>query len=284
MHSKPLLLILISSFFLACETEDEPFQPLTGLVPVPFVELEQDSWPPCIDSHALFQEVVLADNQAYESFRRDEAPQGEYEEFLADGVVRNFHLSYVPLDATGDGLLGPGDFNVYVEEKPLYVSVAGQQFQVRTNPIYIIDDSALVFTGEFPNTITRKVHYLEVFSIDSRTGEVRFVPTPSEGSRILISGSRRLYEEYQGRPCTTADEFLSDQIVIGKLMEGNDCFLGFDKQLFLDHDNRMLIYLFWTNWDTASGCAGHSISRMFRSWISVAKPPAGYEIVFVEEK
>ena len=64
-------------------------------------------------------QVLIASEDDYEGARRRYAPQGGYEAFEADGVRRNYQLSYQPLDTDEDGVIGPTELAIYVDKPPL---------------------------------------------------------------------------------------------------------------------------------------------------------------------
>ena len=268
------LLILL---LMACSKSTEPTQDWEPLL---LEELTKEAIPPCLSFGAI-QAVITSDDD-YDSLRTRYAPQGEYVDFEADGVQTTFELPYQPLDADFDGRIGPREIIIYVKNKPLHVNINAELFLVYSNPIQVGADSLPLFSITPPYTFERKVHYTQVFTVDSLTGAITFGTPPQQGSRVSISGCRTLYDTYDGRECSMQYWDFASRIVIGKTVYGNGCLLGFEKELFLDRDKRQLIYM-WQRIELLSTTCPE-IAIEYTSWIAVDRPPDGYEVVFVERK
>jgi hypothetical protein len=248
--------------------------------PVQYEVLDADAAPPCL-AFGGGDEVAIADPGDYEAARRRYAPQGEYVSYTADGSQSSFALPYQPLDVNGDGVIGPSEIIIYVTVRPLYATVNGETIRISSNPIWIENGEILIFMDVPPGTVERTVPYREIFEVDPVSGEVTFRQPPQEGSRVSICGSKKLYAEYGGRTCSIPDEFFVDRMLIGKSITGNGCLHGFDTRIYLDHENRKLVYVGDVDYEDYSGFCTEE-ARTITRWVSAEQPPFGYEVVFLD--
>jgi hypothetical protein len=264
---------------MACSKSTEPTQDWEPLL---FEELSKVTIPPCLYFPGRSIQAVITNNDDYEIIRRKHAPPGEYVDFEADGVQRTFEFPYQPQDVCYDGKIDPYDIIIYVMNKLLYANIDGELFLVHSNPIRVRCDTLPVFLISPPYTFERKVHYTQVFTVDSLSGAITFGTPPQQGSKVSICAMSKLYDTYDGRECSMQYLDFASRIIIGKSITGNGCLLGFRKELFLDRDKRQLIYL-WRRIELLS-TACPEVFNQYTSWIAVDRPPEGYEVVFVEQK
>ena len=229
--------IIILSCLISCEKNS--VQVKNNPIQLDYIELFNDSIPPCLVG---INEIVIRNQSDYDSPRRKHAPQGEYENFKGDGKQKSFKLSYQPLDSDSDGKIGPNDLVIYVKNKPIIININNEKIEVSSNPFRIKNDSILIFADEHPYTVKYKIHYTEIFKVNSENGEITFISPPLSGSDIWICGVKKLYDTYDNRVCTLDDFDLTDKIIVGNTVGGNGCFMGFDIELLFDTITRDLLY------------------------------------------
>jgi len=229
--------IIILSCLISCEKNS--VQVKNNPIQLDYIELFNDSIPPCLVG---INEIVIRNQSDYDSLRRKHAPQGEYENFKGDGKQKSFKLSYQPLDSDSDGKIGPNDLVIYVKNKPIIININNEKIEVSSNPFRIKNDSILIFADEHPYTVKYKIHYTEIFKVNSENGEITFISPPLSGSDIWICGVKKLYDTYDNRVCTLDDFDLTDKIIVGNTVGGNGCFMGFDIELLFDTMSRDLQY------------------------------------------
>ena len=273
-----LLAVVLLIQFQAC---DEPANQDNEWEPMASEEISSSDRPPCISDLISTAQFVVTSVDDYESIRRQFAPEGNQVNFHSDGVQRSFRLPYQPIGYGPDGIILPRDILIWVHDVPLYVSVNGELIVVTSVPIYIDGDSILIFRTKPPYTVERRVHYQDVLSVDSVTGEVTFNIAPQAGGRISLRASR-FFETYDGQECSMIYFDFDSRIMIGKLVTGNSCLKGLEKDLYLDHAGQQLIYL-WRKIEDDPGSVCKDLIIRLESWITVEKPPAGYDIVFIQD-
>jgi hypothetical protein len=273
-----LLVVLIYSIS-GCDILEESDINLS-LVQLAFTELPDDSIPPCLNYVGIDAEFVIRNNIDYDIIKIRHAPQGEYEDFIADGLQKNFRLSYQPLDANLNGKIDPEDIIIYVAGEPIYVNYNGETIKVNSYPFHIVNDQIMIFndsTGVLENTIP----YQLIFNIDSVSGEISFISPPLQGNRISICASRKLYSSYNGRECNMDYFNFSKYSVFGKQVNGNGCLKEFDIQLFRDDINKRIIYQYKLIEEIPNdGCPPTFV--VVDHWIYTENIPDGYIVIFVE--
>lgn len=274
-----LLVAVLLMHLPACDgpgTQDREWEP------VAFEEISSSERPPCIYYWGGDRQIVVTSVGNYENIRRQYAPQGNYVDFYPNGAQQNFRLPYQPLGSGPGGSILPHDLIIYVKDKPLYANINGELIVVSSNPIRMEGDSIMIFLTTPPYTVGRMVHYQDVFTVDQVTGEVTFNIAPQAGSKIWMCATNRLYETWHDRECSM-DYFNFDSLImLGKVVTGDGCLRGFEKELYLDHAEQRLIYQWRRIEDNPSGGCP-SIAIELDSWITVEKPPAGYNIVFIND-
>lgn len=277
MRIKILYSILILCFLTSCEkANDTGFD---NFIKTDFIELFNDSIPPCLVG---INEIVIKNQSDYDTIKRTHAPQGDYENFQGDGQQARFKLSYQPLDSDFDGKIGPSDLAIYVKDKPIVVNISGNEINVSSNPFHIRNDSILIFSEEYPYTVVNKIHYTEVFNVNSDDGEIIFNTPPPFGSDIWICGLKKLYDTYDNRQCSLDDFDLENKIIIGNSAGGDGCFIGFDIELLVDTLDKELIYLATINIkETDMGCP--EIFWSETKWILIENIQEDYKVNFKYE-
>ncbi|MAO63566.1 MAG: hypothetical protein CL666_01055 [Balneola sp.] len=281
MKTGLLPFVLFMSFMLTisgCDKEVS-LNPRLNKV-IHFVELPEESFPPCLSHGGIGFQMAISSNSDYEKLRRDYAPQGEYEYFVAGDNPEPYQLSYQPLDTNGDHEIGPEDIVIYARARPFRITYQGELYRVNSIPFYIYDDSLSIYYEDDPYTTAGKIHYENVLSIHPSTGAVEFKKPLSVNTRVSMSANK-LYSSYDGRTCSMENFDFSRGTIIGKKVTGNGCLNGFDKQISIESQNKQIIYSWWKDEDhTSNGCP--SIALSYESWVQIIPPPPGFDIVFEE--
>jgi hypothetical protein len=251
-----------------------------SLTPVGYWELPPGQIPPCLEIGGDQATVVIGSVTDYDSVKIRYAPQGPYEDFLADGSQTIFKLSYQPLDADEDGRIGQEDLGIYLTGQPIFVQYFSKTIKVNSDPFYIIGDSILIF-NDITGNVDGKIPYRLVLSVDSISGEVSFVSPPPTGDKLSICASQKLYPTYQGRDCSMNNFDFSRYSIIGLRITGNGCLEGFDKLVLKDASSRQIIYSYRRRIRQQAGGCNENLS-VFKSWIEIPRIPDGYSVIFQE--
>jgi hypothetical protein len=272
---KLLLLVVLIYSINGCDilnNDDNSF------IELEFNKLYIESVPPCLNYAGIDAEFVIRKNKDYDNLKIIHAPQGEYEDFIADGVRKNFKLSYQPLDADLNGKIGPEDLIIYMSGEPIYVNYNGNTIKVNSYPFYIKNNQILIF-NDSSHIVEKTIPYQLVFKVDTVSGEIFFISPPHQGNKVSFCASRKLYSSYQGRDCNMNYFNFTKYSIIGKQVTGNGCLKDFNFQLLRDDINKEIIFQYkLIEEKTNGGCP--EVLVTVTHWIYTEKFPDGYNVVF----
>jgi hypothetical protein len=275
---KYLIFIAIILTIYGCEYFNSPNDNFFFSDILSYRELSEDELPPCLNPAAYIDTCVIKSHSDYDSIKIYYAPQGGYESFIADGIIKGFKLSYQPLDCNYDGKIGNDELIIYMSGEPIYIRYNDTTVRVNSYPFFVRNDSTEVFGYPGINRIPCDL----VFNVEPFTGEVIFVSPPPNGNKISISAAKRLYDEFEGRKCNMEYFDFSKYSIIEKEVYSfypRPKVIGIDKTILKIESKKIIIYHF-------KPILGNEMSPevfRFRSWVAVEKIPDGYKVVFKEK-
>jgi hypothetical protein len=274
------VIFLMVVFLTGCDRSDLTPVPSSSELKLEYTQMLE--YPPCFNTFRPSYQCVIRSEMEYDTLKIKYAPQGQYEYFTANGVQKNFRLSYQPLDVNYDGKIDASELAIYLTGETLYVQYQGNKVKVHSNPFRIYNDSILIFndttygeSGKIPRGL--------VFDVDSITGEIKFLSPPRAGDQISICGDKELYSNYNGRDCDMSYYDFSKYSIIGIGVSGNGCLTGLSDQPYINVETKQIIikYKRIVN-STSGGCK--DIAVYLSSWIQIPKVPDDYSVVFQEKQ
>jgi hypothetical protein len=242
---------------------------------IDYTLIDNDSIPPCLNFPEC--EIVIKSNEDYELFRREYAPQGVYEYFNGNCSTKEFSLSYQPLDTDGDSQLDPNDIIIYYKGD-LKIEYENVEYKVSSYPFHVdLEENIIIYNTESPYTEIARIPSNLIYTVNPESGQVTFNQPPKMGVEISMSASR-LFDEYNGISCSMDNFDFENKILIGKRIGGNGCLNGFDIELYLDSDNRRVIYDYTIDKDKSNICP--EIYLTFTKWIVVENVDKSYRVKF----
>jgi hypothetical protein len=88
--------------------------------------------------------------------------------------------------------------------------------------------------------------------------------------------------KYDDTKCSMKDFDFTDRIIIGKTVTGNGCLKGLEKKVFLDKNEKQIIFLWKRQIESAIGRGCPEFISHYESWIILKKPLEKYQVSFVE--
>lgn len=274
---KFLIVIIGIALLTSCGEKDEIFlQDSIEEQQINTILVEDTSFPPC--SGYPEGEYIIKNVSDYETFREKYALQGDYEDFICDGLTQEFKLSYQILDSDNDSKIGPNDLIIYYDTE-ITLEYNNQIYTISSYPFQLDEEeNIIVFDSESPYTEIGRIPSNLVYIVNPEDGTIVFQVPPIENTEIRVSAKKTLYEEYENLPCSMDEFDFNGRLLIGKKIGGNGCLQGFNVEVYADNSNQTIVYDYTINVEEKESCP--EIYLLYTTWIIVENFDKTYEVKF----